>query len=544
MKRLFLFLASAAALWSSACSGGGGTTILPPPTGKFGQSSLNGTYAFVTNGEVFSGGATGSLSRTGSFIANGSGQIMGGIEDVVESSSGQILQTLGVTITGGTYTINANGTGNINLNATANGVPSTITFGITLTSASGGLLIDETFPTAQSGNQESTGSGNFFLQNEADCSNPTGSVSGNYIFDFSGVDSAGNPESLVGQFAVSGGVITTGITDTNDGGALASGAIGTGSFGTDPQIAAGANSCGRGLATIGGSTYEYYVVDATRIRLISINTGAMLTGDAFVQTNTIPASASALNSNFAYLVAGTDTSGNGFFITRTGRFSTNGSTVTNALVDTNDGGNEGGKFSQTSVASPASTVTYDPTTGRGTVTFKDPNLAIPFSFVFYLSSATQGVIQDTTQLNGLAADVADGSFDAQIGNPFSGSNITGTYAMNWTGLSQQVQGPDEEDLVGQATISSLGISGTADIFQFESSFGPQTGNLLGGTITIPGDGAGDDLKRNMMPVTITKNGTTITINCVIYFVNPQLAFFANTSASSNRDIAGVLQLQP
>jgi hypothetical protein len=534
MKRLFLVLVSAAALWSSACSGGGGTTILPPPTGKFGQSSLNGTYAFVTNGEVFNGTVS-SLSRTGSFIANGSGQILGGIEDVVVFGVGQ---TLGATITGGSYIVNADGTGNVSLNATANGVPSTITFGITLTSTSAGLLIDETFNQSQ----QSTGSGNFFQQNAADCSNPVGSVSGSYIFDFSGLDASNNPESLVGQFVVNGGVITTGLTDANDGGVLSSGSIGVGSFSTDPQIAAGPNSCGRGLATIGGQTYEYYVVDATRIRFISTDTGAMLTGDAFVQTNTIPTSASALNSNFAFLVAGTSANG---FITRVGRFSTNGTTVTNALVDTNDGAV---KFTQTSVANPSNaSVTYDPTTGRGTVTFKDPNLAIPFSFVFYLSSAIQGVIQETTLASNTAlgaVDVADGSFDAQTGNPFSGSNITGTYAMNWTGLSVQNGVQDEEDLVGRATISNLGISGAADIFQFQSTFGPSTGNLLGGTITIPGDGAGDDLKRNMMAVTLTKNGTTVTVNCVVYFVNPQLAFFANTNASANRDIVGVLQLQP
>jgi hypothetical protein len=47
-----------------------------------------------------------------------------------------------------------------------------------------------------------------------------------------------------------------------------------------------------------------------------------------------------------------------------------------------------------------------------------------------------------------------------------------------------------------------------------------------------------------MAVTLTKNGTTVTVNCFVYFVNPQLAFFISNNTVTNRDIAGVLQLQP
>jgi len=72
MKRLLLLLASAAALWTAACNGGGGTVVPPPPPpGPFGLNSLNGTYAFVTNGEVFNGAAVTPLARVGSFTANG-----------------------------------------------------------------------------------------------------------------------------------------------------------------------------------------------------------------------------------------------------------------------------------------------------------------------------------------------------------------------------------------------------------------------------------------------------------------------------------------
>src|SRR5207253_2860601 len=138
MNRLFTALVAAAALWIAACSGGGSTITPPPPTGKYGPSSLNGTYAFV------------------------------------------------------------------------------------LTSTGGGFMMDET----ASGNQASTGSGNFVLQNSAAFAS---GVSGSYVFDFTGLDGTQppggpNPESLVGRFTASGGVITSGLEDANDNGSLTSSA--------------------------------------------------------------------------------------------------------------------------------------------------------------------------------------------------------------------------------------------------------------------------------------------------------------------------------
>jgi hypothetical protein len=529
MNRLLLVLASTAALWSTACSSGGGTTVVPPPTGKFSASSLNGTYAFMTNGEVItSAGAEVNLSRVGSFIANGQGGITGGVEDV--NSAGTVNPA--VPITGGNYTVNANGTGSLTLNITSAGTPSSITLGITLTSTSGGLMVDETSTAAQA----STGSGNFMIQNVAVCSSPVTSVSGTYVFDFAGADAGGNPESLVGEFAVSGGVISTGFTDANDFLVLSNGSIG-GSFALDPISPASSTSCGRGVAEIAGQPFEYYVVDATRIRFISITNGAMLTGDAVIQANP-PAN---LSTSFAFLVAGNDSNG---FVTRLGRFTGNGTALTNVVMDTNDGSI---KFTPTGGAGStitAASITPDPVNpGRFTLTFKDSNLSVPFSFVLYLSSATSGVIQDITQTGGFAIQVADGTIGAQTGSPFSSSNITGTYAVNWSGTSQQVQGQDEEDLIGQATISSAALTGTADIFQMQA-LAPQMGNVLSGNITFGGDGSGGDGNRNTMVVTLTK-GSTTTVHFVVYFVNPQLVFFANNNnQGGSRSVAGILQLQP
>jgi hypothetical protein len=263
----------------------------------------------------------------------------------------------------------------------------------------------------------------------------------------------------------------------------------------------------------------------------------MLSGDAVIQNNP-PAS---LTSSFVFLVAGSSPQGG---ITRVGRLTFGGSTVSNVLIDTNNAGTPLLTNSGTS-----SMVTMDAANpGRGVVVFTDPQHAgVPFTFVFYLSSASSGVIQEESQspVNG-PLDVADGSLIAQTGNPFSNSNISGTYAVNWSGLSIQNTGgfasQDEEDLLAQSTISSLNLSGTADIFAFTAGI-PRTNFGLGGTISVGGDGtgSGNPGQRNTMVVNL--NGAN-PINFVVYFASPQLALFAaNDGSTSQRIVAGVLKTQ-
>jgi len=126
MKRILAGVVSGAALWAAACSGGGQTVPPPPPLGKYSNASLNGQYAFVTAGEVLAGTTATSLARVGSFTADGQGHITGGVEDV--NAEGQVSNA--VAITGGSYTVKADGRGFMNLIF----AQSSIDFGIVLTS--------------------------------------------------------------------------------------------------------------------------------------------------------------------------------------------------------------------------------------------------------------------------------------------------------------------------------------------------------------------------------------------------------------------------
>ncbi len=534
MKRVLLAPALVAALWSAACSGSGTTVTPPPPTGKYTLASLNGQYAFVTNGEVFTSGAVtaAAFARIGSFIADGMGGIKGGVEDT-NTQGTMVNQAL--PITGGSYTVKPDGRGTLTLNISSTGGTSSITFGIVLTSASDGLLIDET----ANGNQISTGSGNFILQTGAG-SYSISSVSGPYVFDFTGPypDQNNGPASLVGQFQVNAGLIASGVEDVNNSGAFTTAGTVAGSFTADPFNTSALATFGRGLAKINGLNYVFYVVDAKRVRFLGTDVPGSLSGDAVAQATPAPASPSG---GFVFVVAGTDfTSG----ITRVGRFTVNGTSLSNVLVDTNDAG----RFIQTNSTTNA-TITLDPANpGRGTGTFTDPNFPnAPFTFVFYLSSPSSGVIQETTIANRLAVDVADGSIEAQTGSPFTSSNITGTYALNWSGLSSpQNNSPiDEEDFVAQANVSSLAVTGAGDLFQFSNGL-LQTDIVATGPIAISVDGTGDNgnTTRNTMTLKLASSKSE-TLDFVIYFVNPRLAFFADkdNNQGTTRIVAGVLKVQ-
>jgi hypothetical protein len=529
MKRLLFAVATAAALWSTACSSGSGTQTPPPPQGMYTLASLNGTYAFVTNGTVATTTTEASFARTGSFVANGQGGITGGVYDT--NTQGVVPAQPNV-ITGGSYTVNADGRGTLTLNINANGAASTINFAIVLSSTSDGLMMDETGAlSGQNSSQVSTGSGNFVKQTTADFSVAT--ISGPYVFDFSGLDGTTAPESIIGEFTGSGGVLTTGFEDVNDNFGLSNGAITTGSFTADATYM---STNGRGLVTIAGETYAFYIVDATRVRFISnSNSGNMLTGDATNQT-TVPTSVSNINGGFAFLVAGSVGSGG---ITRVGRFTSTGGALSQLHVDSNTAGQP----NLTDVTASAGTITLDPANpGRGTITFTQGGNT-GFTAVFYLSSATSGVLQETDQLTSggvqSAVAVADGTIMAQTGSP-SSSTVTGPYAYNWSGQTLQNGNVfDEEDCLGQAKISSLNLAGAADLFEFQVALATDQ-NAQGPINFNGGDGTTDDGKRPTLQLTIGGNPA---ISFVLYFVNPQLAFFSNNTAQAKRISAGLIKVQ-
>jgi hypothetical protein len=523
MKGLTVFAAAALASFAAACGGGNnGITTTPAPTpsaGPFSASSLNGTYAFEMSGQD----AAGLFARVGSFTANGSGQVMGGTEDV---NSGTIPGSTTLAFSGGSYTLQSNGKGTLSLtNQTG-----TLQFSVVMTSANGGF-ITQTDGIA-------TASGNFIVQDTTTFSSFPNDINGPYVFNVSGLDPSGFAESLIGQFTGNAtGGISAGIVDINDG-ATASGPQ-TMTAVTFAKDNANGPTSGRGTVTFSANgsvfNFAFYIVGANRIKLLRTDFPAVSLGDAIAQSGTIPTSTSAFSGNFAFVLAGASLSGSDV---RAGRLSLSGGTIgTNTLRMDDDDSSASGSGNSNPIQIPngvISAATYaidmnNSGTGRGTLSFTDSKSGT-FSFIFYLISPTQAVIQDNSK-----GIVADGSMKMQTGGPFTNATSMGNWAFNWGGQSiNSTNGVlAAEDFLGQYSQDSAGnISGGVDFTEL-SAGSVVTNGAFTGSLTITADGTG----RNAYKATLATSPST-TLNFSAYFVDPNTMFVVGTD--THRIIAGTV----
>ena len=510
MKRLAFCLTLFSAVLAAACSGGSSTPLPPPPVGNFSNASLKGQYAFLMSGQDIGG----FFARVGAFIADGNGNITGGVEDVNTALNGE--QTL--SFSASTYSISADGRGTIRLtNATG-----TLIFSVTLNSSAKGII-------AQTDGIATT-SGTFILQNPNTFTQTA--VSGAYVFDTSGIDPNGNPDSIIGQFQASGGgTLVSGVLDENDG-ATPSGAI-TFTTGVYQLDAANGATFGKGTVTFAGLSYIFYIVDGTRLRFMETNSTALTLGDAISQSGSIPTTNSGFTGSFAFLLGGSGLSGP---LTRAGRFTSDGNgNLTTILLDDNNTGSFNAVPKGTLTNAVYSIDPNFPGSGRGTATFKDSSLGT-FSFIFYLTSPNGGVFQDNS--NGV---VADGSLLSQTGGPFSNASLAGNYALTWSGISSNTStgATAEEDFVGQLVVSSSSSnnsSGVMDFSEFTSNQGVFLDVGISGGLALSGDGTG----RNMFSVK-TNNSPSTTFNFTAYIVNSNTILVVGSD--STRVIAGTVSRQ-
>ena len=524
LKQFALFATFCCAMWAAACSGGDSNPTPPPPTGNFSNSSLKGQYAFYMSGTIFTNNGPTFFARVGSFAADGNGGITGGLEDVDVAGAPETIP-----LSPSNYNIQADGRGTLNLTGSGS-----LTFSVTLLSKTEGLMVET--------DGGATTSGKFFLQDPNAFAN---GFSGNYVFDVSGIDfNHGTPDSIVGQLAAGSGILQ-GVVDENDNASpTGAQAITSGSFQIDVNNNA---NFGRGTMTFtaGGASYHfiYYLVNGSRLCLIEDESfsGALNVGTATRQSS-VPTTNATFNGNFAFLTTGSGTQG---ALTRIGRFAANGSGVlTNVVANTNDNGQTAlvPKGSQSSMT--YSIDTNFPGSGRGTLTFTDSSLGT-FSFVFYLSSASGGVIQDVTLTNH-GGNVGDGLLQLQAGAPFTQAGLAGDYGFNFAGISanSDTMVQAEEDFVGHMALSSAAnnnVSGTVDFSEFSSNQGVFLNVVLSGAgLSILGDGTTSTGMRNTLalkPLT----SPSATMNFVPYIVDSQHMFVAGTD--DNRVISGVIILQ-
>ncbi len=458
-------------LGALAGCGGRGAVPSPPPSGGFSNASLKGSYAFAFSGN----NNFGFFSMAGSLQADGNGNITGGMLDV--SSGSGVFPNLAIS---GAYSVGADGRGIATLNSSLN--PITIAF-VLLSSQRALVVRFDTFATA---------SGTMDLQNASAFS--TAALQGGFAFDVAGVDSVGNGFGSAGNFvADNAGNLTNGTQDFNDDGTLNTDLALSGSWALGP-----AN--GRGTAalttTLGTLNFAFYIVDANHLKLVEIDSNAILAGDAFRQQGTL--SNGSLSGAFPFTLGGLSNKG---AFAAGGIFNADGNGgISGGVEDVNNGGNVVQNLTLSGSYSVAAT-------GRGTMTLTNPTGTS--TFVIYPS--TGGVLLLETD----AVIVSSGTALAQTGAPFSNSSVQGNYGLNLSGS----QAGFEIDTAAQFNAGGNGqLTGSLDVNNGGSLF---QGLALNGTYSVSGKGRGTMVLQN----------STGTLNLDFYLVNGSRALFIEVDAT-------------
>ncbi|HXM97585.1 MAG TPA: hypothetical protein VN982_03830 [Candidatus Dormibacteraeota bacterium] len=519
------------AAFMAACSNTGSVPPLPPPVGMYSNASLKGQYAFSMSGEIPSTFGGSPISRVGSFVADGNGNITSAIEDVQSLSSTSTLNPLNFAT--GAYSILPDGRGTITLGSGS----SSLVLDVVLTSTTQGLVIQI--------NGAATSSGSFIKTTPGAFS--AASFNGNYVFDVSGVSAPSGflpaPMSLMGRVTADGNSkITAGVLDENDGNqSTVSGPINsgvTGTFQLDSQF--GANF-GRGLLTLKYTAYStaitrtfaFYIVDGTRIKWLEEDNLAITVGDAVKQSASVAANNSAFTGSFVYLVTGAVGASP---LARVARFTADGAgNLSQIALDENLNGNHNSITATSAITGAHYEIdTANAGSGRGTFTFTDSQLG-KFDAIFYLMSPAQAAVQDTSRNL-----ISDGTMLAQNPGPITSASLAGNYAFNWSGVIRATQTfPEfEEDFLGQHILTGTGIvTGAIDYVELAFLGNPINFDIpLAGSLTINGDGTASNSYQYLI-----RSSPTSTLRFAAYVVNPDTTFVVVTD--SNRVTAGSALMQ-
>jgi len=408
-------------------------TVNPGSTNNL---KLAGNYAFSVRGFD----PTGLFIAAGSFVADGSGGIKDGVMDTNDTTAPQLKQSFN-----GTYSISTNGLGTMTFNLSAG----SRTFAIAVTAAGNASMIEF---------DDSTGTGtrdSGVLLKQDTSAFSTSSISGGYAFGFLGIDSNSKRYGLAGEFQANGSgnfacAVIACELDSDDGSAgPANVAITSGSYAVDPVTG---STTGRGTLTIttatGSTDYSFYIVNASELLVMEIDTfvsggqNPLVSGTMLQQSTPGSFGNGSLNGVGVFETSALDSTSTSQ--AQIGFFEAGGAGTMTLSSDLNTGGT-------LSSASSGTTPTYTvDSTGRVTLTESGFQTSDP---VLYLISQNQAFIVGTDPA------VTFGIMNAQSGEPFSESSLSGTYS----GGSFAPVDSAVSNIAGLAAVGSGSITFTTDI---------------------------------------------------------------------------------
>ncbi|MFZ0314798.1 MAG: Ig domain-containing protein [Candidatus Korobacteraceae bacterium] len=419
------------------------------------NGTLNGQYTFSFSGYSYDDGQLNNLVVAGSFTFNGNGGITGGELDSNNNNAGighQFSQ-----ITGGTYSVNSNGLGQISFNESDGG-------GAQLLVSTGSGEDVRVIAYNTQGSQGYWGAGVMRQQNAADFTESA--LAGNWAFGLQGVDSSGDPLAADGAFKLSGSTISNGIEDINDFGTHTQATF-TGTITSSPAFDANGRATVRSLIDGAPINEAVYVVSASEMVLTDIDSG----GYMFVE-NTQRQSGSfnqgSLNGNAIARGSRKAKANSDSPISEAlvGQIETSGNGNISIAEDINGNGTFGQQtvFGTYAVASNSRTV-ITPSSGG--------------MLACYLITTNQGYCINAVPQSGSNVDGAEVIyFEPQSAGPFSNASYSGEYLGGSLPqyISSTLSQIDSNVSSGAATFSS--------VYSWSGPNGTQQNQTLNGTYNV------------------------------------------------------------
>ena len=488
----------------------------------FSDQSLNGPFAFSYSGNDQSG----FLAAAGSFVADGNGHIVSGIEDV-DSFSAAGSSKFQIS---GTYKVGPDGRGSILLNPGVSGA-GTLQFALTTNQHAVVIRFDRSF----------TGSGTIDQQDLNDVSTLS-TITGPYVFSGSGADLSFLPLGVAGKFTSSGNgslQTGTGVVDLNDNGAVKPDDK---SLTVSYSLDSTAPDTGRGEITLtstatGPRLFAFYIIDATHLYFVEIDGNGYLRGDIYSSALGSSFSASSLTAgNYPFTAGGTSPTG---AFTLGGVFASGGNgNISGGIFDSNNAGTV-----SSATALGTCTYTVDPSTGRILLGLNLASGACPAGasattaqFAAYQTAQASSTTVEPALVM-LEIDPAAASTGSAYLQKVTAQFTAGSFAMllGGQGIFHNEPASVQQDAEGQLNLSSSTVSsGNLDIDDFNAVFLGDPISSTSSSIAAP------DSNGRGTAVLVTTNPNS-SYNLSYYVIDANTALLLDTD--SNHVLIGAIARQ-
>ena len=499
-----------------------GTSVSKSTTVQIAYSdpTLRGNFAFSYTGND----ASGYLAAAGSFVTDGNGGIIGGIEDISSFSTG--VATAVQIKKGSGYHVGVDGRGIATLVTNAVGSLSTQTIAFVLTTNQHAIITRF--------DSSATGSGSMDQQDLTALGGSVSTVSGPYAFSVLGADAAFNPEGIAGEFSANGGTISAAgaSIDVHDGATSTPTITSAAPLSSDSSYSFDQSNLGTGRGTltlnVGASAlqFAFYTVDSTELYLVEIDGAqAFLAGRAFSAVTGAPG---LPNSTYVMTAGGSAThSGTIGAYAMGSAFASNGTgSVTSGTLDVN---NQGTATINTALATTCG-YTVNGSTGR--IDLKLCTSGSDFEFALY---PYQTDLASLTPTGFLAVEIDSNAATTGVAfqSAVAASVQSGGFALGLAGqgVSHGSRSTAAQNVDGHF-FGSSGTSNAIDVNFFAATSGDPISSLSLGSATNARGAL--IIKASSPPVTYT---------LIYYVVSNNEALLFDSDANSSFVLLGTLERQ-